>query len=119
LSHINKITSSLYKNIFNAEWLMSTKYNEEKSYNNINTKVLEHLLKTNANANFSYVLTAKEATATKWMRGTYHPHLQGRLKLVILPPSMSQLSGQCGIFNISQPYRPPRPVMGIALIFYM
>jgi hypothetical protein len=24
---------------------------------------------------------------------------------------------QCGIINISQPYRPPRPVIGIALLF--
>jgi hypothetical protein len=24
---------------------------------------------------------------------------------------------QCGILNISQPYRPPQPIMGIALLF--
>jgi hypothetical protein len=34
-------------------------------------------------------------------------------------PSVSHLSRHCGIFNISQPYRPPRPVMGIALLYDM
>jgi hypothetical protein len=32
---------------------------------------------------------------------------------------MSRLSRQCGIFNILQPYRPPRPVTGIALLFFL
>jgi hypothetical protein len=31
---------------------------------------------------------------------------------------VSRLSRQCGILNISQPYRPPQPFTGIALLFF-
>jgi hypothetical protein len=37
--------------------------------------------------------------------------------LTTLLPSLSRLSRQCAILNILQPYRPPRPVMGIALLY--
>jgi hypothetical protein len=36
---------------------------------------------------------------------------------VTLPPSVSRLSRQCGILNISQPYRPSQPVTRIALLY--
>jgi hypothetical protein len=36
--------------------------------------------------------------------------------LTALPLSMSRLPRQSGVLNISQPYRPPWPVTGIALL---
>jgi hypothetical protein len=36
-----------------------------------------------------------------------------------LTPSVNRLCRQYGIPNISQPYRPPRPVIGMALFLYM
>jgi hypothetical protein len=38
--------------------------------------------------------------------------------LTALPLAMSRLSIQCGILNNLEPYRPPRPVTGIALLFF-
>jgi hypothetical protein len=37
--------------------------------------------------------------------------------LTTLQPSVSRLSRQCGILNISQSYRPPLPVTRIALLY--
>jgi hypothetical protein len=39
-------------------------------------------------------------------------------KAYTLPPFVSRLFRQCGILNIAQPYRPPRPVTGIALLLF-
>jgi hypothetical protein len=39
------------------------------------------------------------------------------LGLTILPISVSRLSRQCGILNISQPYRSARPVTEISLLY--
>jgi hypothetical protein len=36
-----------------------------------------------------------------------------RVNLTTLLPSVNQLFRQCGIFKMSQPYRPPLPVTGL------
>jgi hypothetical protein len=40
------------------------------------------------------------------------------LRLTTLSPSVSPLSRQCGILNISQSHRPPRPITGIAFLYF-
>jgi hypothetical protein len=42
----------------------------------------------------------------------------GCVGLTTLPPSVSRLPNNVGSLTPHKPYRPPRPVTGIALLFY-
>jgi hypothetical protein len=58
-----------------------------------------------------------EYTKQGEMKGLWGVERGRRVRLITSPPSVSRLSIQCGILNTSQPYRPPRRVMEIALAF--
>jgi hypothetical protein len=63
-----------------------------------------------------------DSIAGRWWEGRPRSHFSKpiasvcHVTLTTSPPSVSQLFRQCGIFNVSQPYRNPWPVMGMTLL---
>jgi hypothetical protein len=69
---------------------------------------ISHILenpKVHYNVGFEVIIDYKEYTQSSWLKVASISQL-----------TVSRVSRQCGILNISQRYRPPKPVKGIALL---
>jgi hypothetical protein len=66
--------------------------------------------------NKQYIIPASQTDFWKWIT-TLKQEKGTKYRLIVsshpLQPSVSRMSRQCGILNISQPHRPPQPVTGI------
>jgi hypothetical protein len=83
----------------------------------------EELFGTNSNGSGLESREYGRRNPSSWPRDTLYQQklslTRVHVELTNLPPSMSRSSRQFGILNISQRYRPARPVTGIALLYFL
>jgi hypothetical protein len=68
-------------------------------------------------SNLTMALGLTRSLTEKSTRKCFWEVESGGCVRLMSPPSVSQLSSQCGVLSISQPSWPSRPVTGIALLF--
>jgi hypothetical protein len=76
------------------------------------------LTPTSRTRRWGFTQPLTEMSTRSWKESLLGSELGLCVRPTTLPPSVSRLSRQCKILNISQPYRPLRYVTGIAILFF-